>query len=198
MAYRHLLLVCAAPFALSSAAAETDSHRDALAKAVAFHAMNPPKTCNAIKSSLSQPIGYNLPTGNGASAWEELLIEFPCQAGAYNQTKVYLLSDRDGNLSPVEFPMPKIDVTYVGEGENAPVKNVTITATEMVREVANPVFDTETLTLTAQTKWRGVGDAYTLTEWSFRNARFELVYFAVDASFDGRDNPQILIDEKGL
>ncbi|MCJ8151758.1 DUF1176 domain-containing protein [Shinella sedimenti] len=196
MVYRHLLLVCAAPFALSSAAAETDWHRDALAKAVAFHAMNPPKTCNALESSPSQPISYNLPTGNGASARGELLIEFPCQAGAYNQTKVYLLSNRDGGLSNVEFPMPKIDVTYVGEGENAPVKNVAITATEMVREVANPLFDTETLTLTAKAKWRGVGDTYTLAKWSFRNARFELVYFAVDASFDGRDDPQIMIDEK--
>lgn len=197
MLYRHLMLVSFFLFALSAVAAEKDSQRDALAEAIAFQSAHMPKTCNAIKSSPSQPVAYNLPTDNSASAREELLIEFPCQAGAYNQTKVYLLSDRDGDLSNVEFPMPKIDVTYIGEGENAPVKNVAITATEMVREVANPVFDTETLTLTAQVKWRGVGDAYTLTKWSFRNARFELVYFAVDASFDGRDNPQILFDEQG-
>jgi hypothetical protein len=48
--------------------------------------------------------------------------------------------------------------------------------------------------LTSWSKWRGVGDASANGTWAFKNGRFVLVKYDVDASYDGEINPQTVID----
>lgn len=171
-----------------------DWRKEALTKAVDFHTSNRPEICNKPDDASTDPISFEMKIGEETASLAALLVEFPCRAGAYNSTAVYLLSDEHGKMSEVFFPSPKIDVTYLGEGENAPVKDIVITETRSLREVINPTYDADRRTMTERNKWRGVGDAYTLIEWGFKNGKFELMHLSVDASYDGKDDPQTLIE----
>lgn len=181
---------------LPSAAAEEDWKRDALAKALEHHTANLPPLCVEPDASGEELASYELQVGEETAARQALIVEFPCQVGAYNRTAVYLLSDQNGTVSEIVFPSPKFDVTYDGEGQDADVTDITIYETPELREVVNPSYDSSSRTMTERNKWRGLGDAYTATRWDFKNAKFEITYFAVDATFDGKDNPMVLIDRE--
>jgi hypothetical protein len=166
---------------------------DAVARAVDYHLANPPEPCLVPDRSI-EPAHFELQIGEETAARQALLIELPCQIGAYNQTAIYLLSDQHGTVSEVVFPSPQVDVRYAGEGDSASVEDVVITETPELREVVNPSYDPDSRTMTERNKWRGAGDAYGLTQWGFKNGKFAIMLFAVDASFDGKDNPQTLIE----
>lgn len=171
-----------------------DWRKEAVTKAVEFHTSNRPENCNAPDGASKSPASFELPVEEEAGKRTALLVEFPCQIGAYNSTAVYLLSDEHGKVSEVLFPSPKIEATYLGEGENAPVKDIIVTETQSLREVVNPTYDADKRIMTERNKWRGVGDAYTLIKWDFNNGRFEIIHLSVDASYDGKDDPQTLIE----
>lgn len=185
-------LLCSVPVGAKDATWQAD----AVSKAVDHHLANPPENCLVPDRSSIAPASFELQIGEETAARQALLVEFPCQIGAYNQTAVYLLSDQHGQVSEVVFPSPQVDVRYAGEGDNAAVEEIAITATPDLREVVNPSYDADSRTMTERNKWRGLDDAYAITEWGFKNGKFEIMLFAVDASFDGEDNPQTLIENE--
>lgn len=189
-----ILAASAMLLTLPSAAQEADWQAAAVARAVDHHAANLPGLCMTPDASSAEPASYELQVGEETAARQALIVEFPCQIGAYSHTAVYLLSDQHGTVSEIVFPAPKFDITYVGEGANASVADITIYETPALREVVNPSYDPSSRTMSERNKWRGLGDAYTATRWDFKNAKFEITYFAVDATFDGKDNPIVLID----
>lgn len=180
---------------LFGAALAADWHKEALTKAMDFHTLNRPEICNAPDDASTDPISFEMKIGEETASLAALLVEFPCRAGAYNSTAVYLLSDQYGKVSEVLFPSPKIEVIYLGEGEIAPVKDIIVTEIRSLREVINPTYDADRRTMTERNKWRGVGDAYTLIEWRFKNGKFEIMHLSVDASYDGKDDPQTLFEK---
>jgi hypothetical protein len=58
----------------------------------------------------------------------------------------------------------------------------------------NSFYDPATLSITTFAKWRGVADASSNALYIFRNGRFSLIKYEVDASYDEEINPETLLD----
>ena len=196
MPSRLMIVTSAILLAVPATAQEGGWQADAVAKAQDYHAANLPPLCMEPSASETEPASFELQVGEETAARQALIVEFPCQIGAYSQTAVYLLSDQHGAVSEIVFPSPKFDVNYVGGDEAAGVDNVVVYETPYLREVVNPSYDSSSRTMSERNKWRGLGDAYTATQWQFKNGKFEITYFAVDATFDGKDNPVVLIERE--
>lgn len=196
MRSRLLIVSGAMLVSLPILAQEAAWQADAVARAVHYHVEHPPEPCLVPDRSAIEPASFELQIGEETAARQALLVEFPCQIGAYNQTAVYLLSDQHGTVSEVVFPSPQVKVRYADESDSAAVEKIEITEIPEMREVVNPNYDASSRTMTERNKWRGLGDAYTITRWGFKDGKFQIMLFAVDASFDGRDNPETLIENE--
>jgi hypothetical protein len=194
MPSRLLIWIGVILLAVPATAREENWWADALEKAQDYHAANLPPLCMEPDTSETEPPSFELQVGEETAARQALIVEFPCQIGAYSQTAVYLLSDQQGTVSQIVFPSPKFDVNYVGGEESAGVDTIVVYETPYLREVVNPSYDPSSRTMSERNKWRGLGDAYTETRWQFKNGKFEITYFAVDATFDGKDDPIVLIE----
>jgi len=194
MPSRLLMMTSAILLAVPATAQEGDWQPDALEKAQDYHAANPPHLCLEPDASGMVTASFELQVGEDTAARQALIVEFPCQTGAYSQTAVYLLSDQHGTVSEIVFPSPKFDVNYVGGDEEAGVDSIVVYETPYMREVVNPSYDPSSRTMSERNKWRVLGDAYSVTRWQFKNGRFEITFFAVDVTFDGEDNPVVLIE----
>lgn len=123
------------------------------------------------------------------------LISFPCLTGAYNLSTIYYQWDELGGLRQLSFAAPVLDISYEEEGNNeSAVHSIAISGFETDDQLVNSEFDERTGTLTSWNKWRGVGDAGSNGTWAFKNGRFVLVKYDVDASYDGEVNPQTVVD----
>ncbi|TKT76926.1 DUF1176 domain-containing protein [Aquamicrobium sp. LC103] len=122
------------------------------------------------------------------------LYRFFCMAGAYNETHVYYFANGDGELAPLQFAEPELDIRYVDEEAREEVDSISITGFMTKAELVNSDFDPQTLAISESSKWRGVGDASSTGKWAFRDGRFRLVLYEVDASYDGEVNPETVID----
>nr|WP_314261607.1 hypothetical protein [uncultured Devosia sp.] len=191
-----ILAASAVLLTLPSAAQEGDWQADAVAKALDYHMANRPQLCMELDASQTEPASFELQVGEEAAARQALIVEFPCQIGAYSVTSVFLLSDQHGTVSEIVFPSPKFDIIYDGEGADQTVRDIVMYETPYLREGVNPNYDSSSRTMFERNKWRGLGDAYTETRWQFKNGKFEITYFAVDATFDGKDNPVVLIERE--
>lgn len=125
---------------------------------------------------------------------ERHIHQFLCNRGAYNESHVYVLADDHGDLRPLGFATPTLDIRYEDDDENEKVDAIYVTGFRSVAELTNASFDAKTMTLTSFAKWRGVGDASASGTWIFRDGAFALVRYDVDASYDGEENPQTVVD----
>lgn len=187
-------LLAGAALAGGASGDEAPWHPMALEAARAMHQATLPAGCSA-ENAAREAQAYPLWFGEEGAARDALLVEFTCRIGAYNVSSVYVLADQHGVASPVWFPSPQARVTRAGGAEDGAVEAVAIEGSVESREVVNARYDPASRTMEEIDKWRGLGDAYTLTRWGFRNGRFQLMHFAVDASYDGADNAVILFDE---
>lgn len=194
MRFRLLLMSGALGLAMPVVAQDAAWQADAVSRAVAYHAANLPALCAEPDRSAMEPASFELQIGEDTAARQALLIEFPCQISAYSQTAVYLMSDQHGTVTEVLFPAPVVQTTYQGKGSET-VDEIVITETRSVREVVNPHYDNPSRIMSERNQWRELGDAFTETRWGYKDGRFQIMYFAVDASFDGNENPIILIEE---
>lgn len=158
---------------------------EAIAEAMTEHGKNPPQECTETPSEPSAT--YALWLGEDTAARDALFVEFPCRIGAYNASYVYLLADQNLVVTPILFPSPIISEPN-SDGE------VEIIETINSREVVNPRYDSNSRTMIEHNKWRGLDDAYTETHWGFRDGRFQIMSFAVDARLDGEREPVALIE----
>ena len=122
------------------------------------------------------------------------LVRIFCSSGAYNESHAYyLLRDYDG-MTPVGFAEPSFDVTYENDDFDGAVEAITTVGMGSTGLLVNSTFDPENLSIDSFSKWRGLGDASSSGQWVFRDGTFALVHYAVDASYDGEMNPQVLVD----
>lgn len=122
---------------------------------------------------------------------EATLWVFPCMAGGDNLTSVIYLKDDIWGLHPVAFSQPKTEVIYVDPAvEASAAKEIKVLAWTASPFLTNAKFDPETVTMSNLVKWRGLDDASESGTWLLVEGDFHLTRFEVDASFDGKVNPE--------
>lgn len=125
---------------------------------------------------------------------ETRLFEFSCSAAAYNTASVYYMTDALGGVLQLQFAEPERDIRYENNDSDGKLLGVTVTGFHTTGWATNPEYDEETRTIRTFNKWRGVGDASDSGTYLFRNGDFSLVQYDVDASYDGEENPQTVVD----
>ncbi len=180
--------------AVSEVAAQ-DWRDAALTRAHEVHLATLPDSCapESFGTLAGQTAHWPLFLGEGDAAREALLVRFPCLLGAYNEVHVFVLSDQNGVATPVFFPSPQISIRWVPGSGDAIAEAITQTGEAEMREVVNPDYDPDARVVTEYNKWRGLGDAHSMTRWGYVEGRFRLMRFEVDASYDGEINPVLLI-----
>lgn len=121
------------------------------------------------------------------------LYRFLCNIGAYNEGHVYFLADDDGEVAPLHFAQPTMDIRYVDDKDEK-VDSMRVIGFSTYPYLVNSEYDPETRTVTSHSRWRGLGDASSHGKWIFRNGEFDLVRYEVDASYDGEINGEVVVD----
>ncbi|MET3661215.1 DUF1176 domain-containing protein [Aquamicrobium ahrensii] len=133
-------------------------------------------------------------TRNDDAEKEARLFRFPCRRGAYNETFVFFLTDDDGGVRQLQFAEPELDIHYANDDIEGKLEAVNVVGYKAADELMNADYDEATYSIVAHSRWRGVGDASSTGTWLFRDGRFSLVQYEVDASYDGEINPQTVLD----
>ena len=122
------------------------------------------------------------------------LFRFLCYRGAYNESHLYYLFTEKDGVQPLHFAKPAFDIHYVDDDREGAVDHIALEGFSATADLVNSAFDPATLTITEFSKWRGVGDAGTSGTWQFKAGTFRLVHYAVDGSYDGEINPEVIVD----
>lgn len=125
---------------------------------------------------------------------ETRLFHFSCSAAAYNESSVYYMTDELSEVRQLQFAEPKMDIRYENNDSDGKLLGMSIVGFETTGWAVNSDYDADTHTITTFNKWRGVGDASDSGTYLFRNGDFSLVQYDVDASYDGEENPQTVVD----
>jgi hypothetical protein len=125
---------------------------------------------------------------------ETRLFEFYCTAAAYNTSSIYYMTDGLDGVLQLQFAEPELDIRYENNDSDGKLLSVTVTGFQTTGWATNPEYDEDTRTIRTFNKWRGVGDASNAGTYLFRNGNFSLVQYDVDASYDGEENPQTVVD----
>lgn len=121
-----------------------------------------------------------------------------CDRGAYNETHVFMLANDYGEILPLQFAEPALNISYENDDFEAAVLGVKIQGMSASDMLANAFYDPESRSITSHAKWRGLGDASSTGLWSFKQGRFLLSRYEVDASYDGEINMQTIVDYPSL
>jgi hypothetical protein len=191
-----LLAVLAAPAAAQDASLEKQARK--------LHALAGGDTCEG--SSYVPEDDYESWTFSYTPSWstgdesdreEVTLVRLFCFAGAYNESHAYYLKQEYEGLRPIAFAEPFFDVRYENDDFEGKVESISIEGMTSRMLLVNSFFDPDTLSIESFSKWRGIGDASSSGTWIFRDGGFVLKQFAVDASYDGEMNPEVLVDYPG-
>ena len=124
--------------------------------------------------------------------------QFHCDIYAYNTSQVFLKSSDMGGVLPVALTRPTLKIEYdeaaaaPGEADSI-VSLLEINGWSAGSVAINAAFDPATLTISAHTFWRGIGDASDAGVWRLQDGDFRLQRYEVDASYDGEGNPVTLV-----
>ena len=116
------------------------------------------------------------------------LFKFVCSMAAYNETDVFYISDENVGIHRLSFSEPQVDFAYFGD-ESVKLKSSTLKGFVASAELINAGFDKKTGLITSFSKWRGLGDAFSAGEWLFADGQFILENYAIDPTFDDKQNP---------
>jgi hypothetical protein len=122
------------------------------------------------------------------------LFQFACAGAAYNQSDVYYFAGGSDELRSLQFATPELDIRYENDDQNGNVESVQIVGYTAKDQLMNSSYDADTRTISSMDKWRGAGDASSSGAWMFRNGDFTLVKYDVDASYDGKEDAQSVLD----
>lgn len=117
-----------------------------------------------------------------------VLFRFSCGLYAYNVSEVYYLANQYGEIQEVAFSEPELDIEYVDD-TNSTVKSMKVIGYSATPVLVNSVFDPKSGTISSFSKWRGIADAFSAGAWAFRDGRFVLISYVVDAAYDEREEP---------
>ncbi len=122
------------------------------------------------------------------------LVRFTCTIALYNTLDIYFLVDSTMEATLAQFATPEISVSYEDDRFEAAVTGIGITGYSVRSELANSWFDAGTGTMHEYFLWRVLDDASSSGVWELRETGFSLVHYAVDASYDGEWNPEVILD----
>ncbi|MGE0499974.1 MAG: DUF1176 domain-containing protein [Rhizobiaceae bacterium] len=122
------------------------------------------------------------------------LFRFACSWGAYNAMEVYYTVDQYGETKPVSFAVPELDIRYENDDFDGKVEHLAVIGYTGHDQLVNSEYSAETRTISAFSKWRGLGDASSIGAWIFRNGAFTLVKYEVDATYDGEIQHETVLD----
>lgn len=125
---------------------------------------------------------------------ETRLFHFACSAAAYNESSIYYMTDDVSGVQQLQFAEPKMDIRYENNDSNGKLLGMSIVGFQTSGWAVNSAYDEAAHTITTFNKWRGIGDASDAGTYLFRNGNFSLVQYDVDASYDGEQNPETVID----
>ncbi|MBZ9741801.1 MULTISPECIES: DUF1176 domain-containing protein [unclassified Mesorhizobium] len=125
---------------------------------------------------------------------ETRLFHFACSAAAYNESSVYYMTDEVDGVRQLQFAEPETDIRYENNDSDGKLLSVTVIGFQTTGWATNSDYDPNAHTITTFNKWRGIGDASDSGTYLFRNGDFSLVQYDVDASYDGEENPQTIVD----
>jgi hypothetical protein len=114
--------------------------------------------------------------------------------GAYNETFAFYLTDDEGGVRQLQFAEPELDIHYANDDPEGALEAVNVIGYNTADELVNADYDEATHSIVSHSRWRGVGDASSTGTWLFRDGRFSLVQYEVDASYDGQINPETVLD----
>jgi hypothetical protein len=186
----------------ASCAGEDPADEDGSGRASAFFARAYAGRCQSLSAGAvpgaAAPDVYDVPFRYESSQPDEpeqhyTLYRFNCDNGAYNFGYVFVMSGMEGELSVVSFPQPRLDIAYEDE-EQTKVKSMRVAGYVATDQLVNAEYDEDSKTLTAASKWRGIGDAQSVSEWTFAEGEFVLVRHSVDATYDGEIGLQTVLD----
>ena len=117
------------------------------------------------------------------------LYEINCFLGAYNVVASYVFAAREDmpeDMQVISFAVPSFTIEYSEDDTNQ---------TELAHEpeihgfsaetlLVNPSFDPDTLTISTNEKWRGLGDAWSAGRWALENGRFVLKEYVIDPIYE--------------
>lgn len=174
-------------------------HDTALEKARAAFAASYGERCDASLSGDDEATGiadYTIRyhTRNDEAEKEARLFRFLCMRGAYNETFAFYLTDDEGGVRQLQFAEPELDIHYANDDPEGKLEAVNVIGYNTADELVNADYDEATHSIVSHSRWRGVGDASSTGTWLFRNGRFSLVQYEVDASYDGQINPETVLD----
>ena len=118
-----------------------------------------------------------------------------CMSGAYNVNHAYYIYRDFEGLTPVSFAMPAFEAKYEDDDSlDGALTELTVTGMDATMILTNSEFDPETLTITSNSYWRGLGDASSSGTWIFNDGEFSLRRYDIDASYDGEVNPETVVN----
>ncbi len=147
----------------------------------------------------SEPAAYSIRYHDKDAAESEperevRLFRFFCHMAAYNESAVYYMWDEADGVRQLQFAVPELDIRYENDNHEGKVDSITVTGFQTEDTAINSAYDETNRTISTHALWRGVGDASSAGTYLFRNGRFSLVQYDVDASYDGEVNPQTVVD----
>lgn len=117
-----------------------------------------------------------------------------CDRGAYNETHVFMLANEYGEILPLQFAEPALKISYENNDFEASVQSIEVEGMTASDVLTNAFYDPKSRTVTSHAKWRGLGDASSVGLWRFKEGRFLLARYEVDASYDGEINLKTIVD----
>jgi hypothetical protein len=123
------------------------------------------------------------------------LYQFFCNSGAYNQMNVYVTVDDYGEIRDLSFAEPELDIVYQEpDNSESPVESLTISGFKSTTQLVNATYDPETDSISTYSLWRGLGDAFSTAVYVRHGDQFVLKTYDVDASYDGEQTPERIVD----
>lgn len=187
----NLFCRCVATIALVQAsmpatAQDQDWRTAAVERAINYHRMHVPEDCGAVDHAPQAT--YDLPIGEDTAARKALLLQFSCKV----DTSVFLLSDERGGVSGIELLTPFVVNTSEINASFGSARDQVRVDWRDSREVVEPEYDEGTRVLSATRYWGNEQEPRSMTRWGFRDGRFQLMDFAVDATVNGQNDPEVL------
>lgn len=139
-------------------------------------------------------IKYDNTGRTDGSEQEARLFRFFCSMGAYNEGHFYYQADIVHGVREIHFATPELQIQYENGDSEGKIEAISIIGYRSDGELINSFYDETSKTITSHAKWRGVGDASSTGIWLFRDGKFSLVQYDVDASYDGEINPETVLD----
>lgn len=171
-------------------------------EAKALHALAGGQYCEPLENAYdpedayaSWTFSYPMSWGSGGEEEEITLIRIWCMAGAYNVSHAYYTYRDYEGLMPLAFATPAFKTRYEVEDDiDSPLEGIDVVGMNATTILVNSQFDPETRTISSYGLWRGIGDASDAGTWVFNDGEWTLKRYEIDASYDGKVNPQTVVE----